>query len=49
MQLRRPEQARAYLSLLLTQTGDAQMIENGRALQRYLDQNLPLPPGAPRL
>jgi tetratricopeptide (TPR) repeat protein len=48
MQLGRPEPARAYLTLLLTQTGDTKMLERGRALQVYLEQKIPLPPGAPR-
>jgi tetratricopeptide (TPR) repeat protein len=47
-QLGRPEQAKAYLHLLMTQTGDPAVIERGRALQSSLEQGLPLRPGAPR-
>lgn len=45
--LDQPDAARPFLQLL-AQTGDAATIEKGRALQYYIDNKIPLKPGAPQ-
>lgn len=46
LQLGQTDEAKTFLALL-AQTGDSSMQEKGRALQYYIDHNLPLKPGAP--
>ena len=47
MQMGHPDAARPFLALLLSQTGDREIMEKGRELQSYIEQGLPLKPGAP--
>jgi hypothetical protein len=47
VQLKNAAGAKPYLDLL-AQTGDQAMIEKGQALRYYIDNNLPLKPGAPQ-
>ncbi len=44
VQLKDPDGARPFLTLL-AQTGDAAMLEKARALQYYIDNQIPLKPG----
>jgi thioredoxin-like negative regulator of GroEL len=47
IQMNHPAAARPFLDLLLSQTGDPEMKEKARTLQSYIEQGLPLKPGAP--
>lgn len=47
VQMKNIDGARPFLTLL-AQTGDAAMLEKARALQYYIDNHIPLKPGAPQ-